>query len=471
MTTETQGNQPSYPFLGEYNANFVMISTARERVITDDRFDVFDKTVIDTVLQPNDEFQTTGKHFDQISNAITSRVLDIPTLFDIGTTLGHDICVENKSPRAKIVAYLNVLSAIDQIKIGTIGVRSSTATTNGIADYLRIMIASELPNKPITQQLLSVFNQTFEHAEEFEPEKELYEWLHTKVRLLEVSFQRQANVIGIAERYDANLPESEYEIETLTRYATLLTKDAMNHRKYGTKPAYTEASIGGSWMFYDGMDWKKMVNKGVRNHGVKQYDDIAAVVLHSPHKDLTSLSAGVEYNANGIGIFTGGLSSAETDLQMYINKDGSMSLDPYGIQDVGLLGIAKAQELALRAEISSNFYDLSVPIYKNRPDRNSFNSFTNTQKETFNPIQDLLIPRIRYIGEDPTQGQSDIVRTVRAHDVTWFVRVLPSGWHASPESQAQAAEYGIVLADNETFVRSHVRGENNKVMAYHAIRR
>jgi hypothetical protein len=160
---------------------------------------------------------------------------------------------------------------------------------------------------------------------------------------------------------------------------------------------------------------------------------------------------------------------------LYIGKDGSIATDPDGIQDINLvLSDRPLQAAALRAEVASNFYDLSMPLSKVRTKSASTGTLKRPEQPSFDPVQELLIPRIRYIENgqiDEDLAGTDVVQSVRMHDVTWFVRLLPNGWKASPDARALAAEYGIVLAQNETFVKAHTRGQGNKVLAHHAIRR
>lgn len=106
---------------------------------------------------------------------------------------------------------------------------------------------------------------------------------------------------------------------------------------------------------------------------------------------------------------------------------------------------------------------------KNLPGPTSYPHLPNDQGGEFDPVPQLLIPRIRLLHRPPSV-KSDIVREVREHDVTWFVRRLPSGWHASPDAIARATELGVELAPNETFVKEHTRGAGHKVLGHQAIR-
>jgi len=244
----------------------------------------------------------------------------------------------------------------------------------------------------------------------------------------------------------------------------------MEHRKYGTKPAYVDASIGGAWIFYDGDDWS---HKMVRDTGrANQFENVAAVVKYSPYSEFSDLSIGYEVDDSGVVYSTGNVGD-KVDFTLYIGKNGIISTDPDGLEEFGAaLGLPHTQEIALKAEVVSNFYDLSMPLTRHRPEDKTFENLVDKRKQTFNPIEDLLIPRIRYMEQTENfPASDDITRTVREHDVTWFVRTLPGHCRASPEAVAEAAAHGIELEENETFVKAHKRGSQNRVLGYHAVKR
>lgn len=71
------------------------------------------------------------------------------------------------------------------------------------------------------------------------------------------------------------------------------------------------------------------------------------------------------------------------------------------------------------------------------------------------PRLDMSGKRLWGGGDEPGEK---VAGHKRAHMVWSFVRRLPPGWHTSSEARQRAWEAGIALAENETYVRAHVRG-------------
>jgi hypothetical protein len=247
----------------------------------------------------------------------------------------------------------------------------------------------------------------------------------------------------------------------------------MAHRKYGTKPAYTEASIGGSWIFYDGEEYRQSILQKTRNTILPR---VAAVVHHSPLTDLKNIQINIETIDMGssadLKVLGGGLAEAKPDFAVIINLDGSMTIDYEGLQpvDYALSGNPLAARM-LKAEIAANFYDLSMPVDDSSPSTlRNYAGMSPAERQDFEPLLTLLVPRIRRLN-DPRPDIVESGRTVREHDVTWFVRSLRPGWHASPVAIENARRVGIKLEPNETFVKAHKRGLGNTVLGYHAVKR
>lgn len=79
----------------------------------------------------------------------------------------------------------------------------------------------------------------------------------------------------------------------------------------------------------------------------------------------------------------------------------------------------------------------------------------------------LLLPRVKPMVQEPeiipsqtdTENSEKPQQFVDRHKVTWFVRRLPQGYHASETAKQYAQEHGVSLRDNETIVREHYRGK------------
>ncbi len=391
---------------------------------------------------------------------------------ELGIELGVALYSEHKTPRDKILSYANTLSTMTYMR-DALEIPHRAGTSTAMMDVLGWTILETMPNKAKNDQSFEAILSAINTAEEKGPSApegvSLYALYRSAVeRLYGLSVNAAALKNIISKNYtEADHPS--YEKDT-SRMTATLTREAMEQRKYGTKPAWIEASTGGAWVFYDGEDFKRKLKLDTTL-------PIAAVVSKTNHTDLKDLriKAKLKTLEDGRSEYAlgGVLDSETTDYLLYIMHDGSIATDRQGLNDLSLHfkdtpGIAER----VKAEVASNFYDLSMPVYKNAPVSRNYSLLTDSEKVDFNPIEDLLIPRLRYIGKTSGHASPEAARAVRHHDVTWFVRTLPTGWHASPEAIEEARKRGIKLEDNETFVREHSRGSKiNKALGYHAIRR
>ena len=460
-------NSEEYSHKRVETSNRIML----DHVSKHEGLDHFDKSVIKDIYAPNLETELGGKYRATLYDVILNQVADKNSLLDIGVDIGVDIIQQKTSARNRIVAYLNTIRAIDDLRLEVLSKNAHYDIVLGVGTYMRAILVGELLQTKSTELVFDALETTLKKAYELgdDVEQSQYETHLSRLALLRSRYDTYKSAKNIGEKYDVNDESSEDEYSSLKQNATLLSREAMRHRKYGTKPAYIDASMGGAWIFYDGEDWRhKMSSKGSR---VSNYVNVAAVVGYSPYDEFKSLKFQIDKSNPNLAAISGPGMDKITFL-VYIGQDGVISMDPEGIEDLGLdLKLSHIQELSLRAEIASNFYDLSMPVMKHHPEDKVFENPVERKKQKFNPIKELLIPRIRYIEQgEYFSASDDVTRTIREHDVVWFVRTLPSGWHASPDAVAEAEAYGIELAKNETFVKAHTRGTGNKVMGYHAVR-
>ena len=442
-----------------------------DRVLKNDELDLFDKSVIKGIYAPHRELEDGGKHHDAVSKVILNPAIDKDAMLDIGVDLGIDIIQQSTSARNRIVAFLNANRVIDDLRLEVLGNDTRYDVVLGIGTYMRSILLTELLQTKSTETVFEAIEATLQKAYDLgdNVEQSQYETHLSRLISLRSRYDTYKHAKDIGEKYDVSDEVDEDEYRSLKQNAALLSKEAMRHRKYGTKPAYIDASMGGAWIFYDGEDWRQKMSS--KSSGAANYANVAAVVGYSPYNEFKSLRFQIDRSNPNLSMITGPVMD-KINFLVYIGQDGAISMDLEGVEDLGLdLNLSHIQELSLRAEIASNFYDLSMPVMKHLPEDKVFEDLVDRKKQKFNPIKELLIPRIRYIeqGEYFT-ASDDVTRTIREHDVVWFVRTLPPGWHASPDAVAEAEAYGIELAENETFVKAHTRGKGNKVMGYHAVR-
>ncbi len=474
---------PPMPFNGDY-------STARNQrhalAITAQKYlEPFEASIFSQVWSNPEAFEPNGLMFDELApvlgkgNAATDE-----EVFDAGVNLGAWVRENAKNPRALVIGYLHASTQSEALKVGLVGpglVDASTAkgtrtgTLNQIHAIMADVVVDALPISATTEKLFDVLADAVARAEKKEPyNRDSYVWIIAKLSVLYNKYRQISDMQKLADIKYGAVPEVR-DISEATAQIDELTRDAMTHRKYGTKPAYTKASIGGSWLFYDGDGIRRKFNNNSQNTKIPP---IAALVFHSPKEKLSDLTIGVEPlefgGGGGFTVISGAIQGAETDAGIIIQLDGRMTVDYEGLVPLEVALKGRPTAVAhLKAEIAANFHDLSMPQNgEGVPKPLNFSQLQPKQKGTFDPIRDLLIPRIRYMRNNQGAAEGDdVVREVREHDVVWHIRRLPDGWHASPEAVAQAKGLGLELESNETFVRAHHRGSGERVLGYHALRK
>lgn len=77
----------------------------------------------------------------------------------------------------------------------------------------------------------------------------------------------------------------------------------------------------------------------------------------------------------------------------------------------------------------------------------------------------LMLPRIKFaesaVSKSSAEEEERQKRFVDRYHVTWFVRRLPLGYHASVQAIEYAGIHQVQLKENETIVREHWRGGKN----------
>lgn len=468
---------PQFP--SHYQTEYEQITTLVDGVYNSavaGQYGLFESGVVKQMYAPNEKFLPGGDFFDRLGSVVDNKHMPAEIdIFDLGIDVGASIVSNSKSTRSLVLGYLNVCVNMDAARVAFVGVRPISRTTNALHTYIRKQVLDALPHDAKTKNLINVIHDALNGAYQHEaPDRaQTFVWMNAKLNMLESEYYQAANFDErVADYYERAGRLSTEEIEKVDFDARLLNNRSMVQRKYGTKPAYTEASIGGSWIFHDGDDFRRTILRSTNNVMLPPF---AAIVHHSPLEDLKDLSFKLEdedsYDGR-IKYVGGGLKDAKTDLRIVIGLDGSMTVDYEGL--IPVEDVARNSPIAarmLKAEIASNFYDLSMPIDEASPDNTrNYSGMSEAERRNFNPVLQLLVPRIRRIN-DAEAVSIEHPRVVREHDVVWFVRKLRPGWHASPEAIENASRIGIELGANETFVRAHKRGAGHSVLGYHAVKR
>ncbi len=216
-----------------------------------------------------------------------------------------------------------------------------------------------------------------------------------------------------------------------------------------------------------------------------------AVVSLSNKSDLTEIGFTTKLHESGIGKMSGAGSLFTTRGFMHIDSKGELDTSP----GLGLMPVREIFERhnkvafyeTLRFVHAIRLYDLVVPIttVSQMPQPLVPKGILDRLKGVLNKKHllqlDLIIPRVRTlenvdqlireledeIEKADTETMVRTKRELRRHEVIYHVRRLPKGKHPTAEARARAAEYNIVLADDETFVKPHERGEGSLVKTLH----
>lgn len=443
-----------------------------------DSSDPFQKVVIDRTTKINPEFKPGGDFYDRFIELSLAEDRNIDNYFDLGVDVGGDIIHNSKNDRDKILYFMNAYLSMNLIQSAII--KHNDIDKESVHHRASQVVATTVLDTvedydKFSRIIFSVMSLIEELDDRYKGKpygKQTTAYFNALVILLGMSTNKlieQGHVWqGIISKYETGEMDPVADAET-ERMSSLLTREAMSHRKYGTKPAYIEASIGGAWVFYDGEHFKEQTG-----HSTDISSSIAAVVMHTAADKLDNLSLEKDPHEFTDGALAHMSVAAEKhDFMIYITHDGDITTDQLGLNSFNYTfanNISAASRL--KAEVVSNFYDLSMPVYKKASIPTNYPNLTPQQKEEFDPVQQLLIPRVRLVGKMPKEAGQDISRSVREHDVTWFVRLLPDGFRASPDAVTEAARHGIILEENETFVKTHKRGNRpERILGYHAVKR
>lgn len=476
MSELRQAKEPGeFPFRAEYYEFTDLLNNVQQGI----DFGLYrqNSAAVQQLVRLNRDFLPNGKFFDRFADLLTRQ--QEPTeeeLFDLGVDVGSSICLR-PSPKERILGYLNTLLRLDALCVGMVGPESNrVGAIYSVINYARRQTAESLPLDGITNSVFTDVGQSLVQAGRVNPyNASIFKRSFDRLDILHKVWLRSKEFREYAiSLFDADGSCSDEELCLADRGIDLLTRAAMKQRKYGTKPAYIESSAGGIWLFYDGDDWRTAL---MSKPGSVNIPPIAAVVMHAPECDIQTIDLSLDAVSIGkvgqVRRNQAGPMAANPDFGIIIQHSGSITLDYEGLQPLEVVMPDKPTTLRrLKAEIASNFYDLSMAIDASaRPAPRNYAQMAPQERQGFNPITQLLIPRLRYM-EDRTEPVREKSRIVRRHDVAWYVRPLPPGWHASPEAIKLAKEVGVELEPNETFVKKHKRGSGQeKIVGYHAVRR
>jgi len=376
-----------------------------------------------------------------------------------------------QAPTAAVFDHLNLIKAINSIKIDAVGVNSSTDRVNLLMSILANDFVSNIPEDKAPEYLyvLDFARDKFLNSEVKIKPPSVCDWYATKIEVIK---QFLINKLADYEYIDNLHSEKDteyYDDETVKRDNELISEiftGALKNRHYGIKYGYiNQKNNQGSYIFSD----TNLISSDNAFYDEYVSANSLAYVIDTPETSIRKKVVAEYGKSNRKGITTiTGFNIATRGL-LSINKDGSISING-NIESAEYLARNRGSYLSFRkmqAELLSDLIDLVTPAdYVTEVDSASAEGQDGKmpKKERFDEvISRMLIPRIQtLIDSDNYDNILDIEdkpkRAVRLHGVVWHIRRLPTNWHASPEAMKMALEADIELGDNETFVREHQRG-------------
>lgn len=383
--------------------------------------------------------------------------------------------------------YMNVCYTIDGVKSKTIGKAAPVNRSNMLMQAVAAYFAADMDKSEknmVTLQSLKRLSadgagtETWFYAklislEGFALEVERAEWLASHIAVYPTLGQLAKDLV------EENAAQAAKDATNMIHELTVL-------RKYGVKNSFFQDGMlhspSQAWVFMDYHEIRQLI-AGWADFIPQQFSFISL-------SDRDSLVEGIgvlpSVKKVGISEIFGAQTTFGGHAFMALDTEGELDAS-YGL---GLLPVRQFFERHnnmavyeyLRFAQAMRLYDLVVPIMtvEKMPmpmptppiDGGLLSRIKNVlkKKQLLNP--DLLIPRLRSLDNvdlllreletEIEQAEADTVkrsREISRHEVVWHIRRLPPGKKATPEARKRAEAHGIVLAENETYVRPHERGK------------
>lgn len=401
--------------------------------------------------------------------------------------------LKGKDFELMVQTYLDICWTIDGIKVKTIGEAAPITRSNTLMQAIAMVYMNE---NPVTAEQCDQINQFAEKCKN--SSVSIHNWFFPKVYTLWMyaSYASQINDFARNLVVDPQIDESTlaflYEsMKGVGAEINEIVTELSMLRKYGVKSSFFQDGMlhgpDEAWVFTDFHELIPQISEW------RQFMPSIplAVVSLSNKSDLTEIGFTTKLHESGIGKMSGAGSLFTTRGFMHIDSKGELDTSP----GLGLMPVREIFERhnkvafyeTLRFVHAIRLYDLVVPIttVSQMPQPLVPKGILDRLKGVLNKKHllqlDLIIPRVRTlenvdqlireledeIEKADTETMVRTKRELRRHEVIYHVRRLPKGKHPTAEARARAAEYNIVLADDETFVKPHERGEGSLVKTLH----
>ena len=395
-----------------------------------------------------------------------------------------DHYMKGKTFEVALQTYIDLCWTIDIVKVATIGVSAPINRSNTLMQAIAMIFAREAY---LDYGQLGSIKELVKSAED---SSGLTSWFLPKLSTLRDNVTRAqqadwlAATLSVDPRFgDGALTLVQESAAEAGRQATEMIHELAVLRKYGVKSSFFQDGMLHdplyAWVFMDFHD----IGLFFSDWGEFRTSSSLAVAGLAERSSLTKIGVEPKESRQGMSWVRGVRLSFDAQAIMTIDSEGELDVS-FGLELMPMRKFFVHRENEalyefLRYAHALRLYDLVVPLVtvEKMPQpavpKGTMERLKNlfSRKHLINP--DLIVPRLRTLEnvddlvreleieveqadkETAERAKRELVR----HDVVYHVRRLPKGKHPTMEARERAAEYGIVLAENETFVRPHERGK------------
>lgn len=387
-------------------------------------------------------------------------------------------------------SYMDVCYTIDGIKASTTGKAATTNRSNLLMQAVAAYFATEMDKSENNMATLkSTMNLSASGTG-------VQTWFYAKLASLEHFIQEVERAERLASQLFVLPKFGEWAKDFVEEHAAQAAKDAADMireltvlRKYGVKNSFFQDGMlhdpAQAWVFMDFHELRQLID-GWSDFMPQQF----AFIGLSDKESLGHIGAKAIVREVGDSKSVGAEISFPAHVFMALDTEGEMDAS-YGL---GLMPVRQFFERRnnvalyeyLRFAQALRLYDLVVPITTvekmPRPpiEGGLLNKIRNVLKKKHLLNPELFVPRLRSLDnvdlllreleteiERADADTSKRSREISRHEVIWHIRRLPQGKKPTPEARKRAEEHGIVLAENETYVRPHERGKGELKQVAH----
>lgn len=391
--------------------------------------------------------------------------------------------------RAIIPFFLNLCYTVDMVKVETTGQTAPTDVSNAIQTAIGHEIVKNVSWTHADIEWLEEAIKAFKSNP-----SNMETWGGTKLVVLKNSMVHMHSTMKLASVSlslfsPALVAEMERGYDSKEAELSELMSHLVELRRYGVKSSFTRRGFlpeqNGAWVMWDYRDIAKEL-------GTSRRDCIAILAFAADVNQIKDLR--MEAFRHEKTDHTGLRTPFPCSFMWHMQTDGEIDLSAnngsFPVREIFKNNGNAVLYQAFREQLIGHLYDLIVPVAKlaTLPTARGVKKGVVRKiqellgRRQMDPVAELILPRIKLLenhsevaraAEEEIQKSAEETgrRAKRRHDVVDFIRPLPPGHRPSPMARKLAREaFGIELADNETYVRSHKRGSGEEITA-HSVRK